>query len=183
MQEFRGGAFFQQEAFYAKRKCFPQVLLILVHRKDDESAFKSTFVGAADHLQAIHQGHADIQDSDVEMLLVSGTVDVSTPPRTLDEARPHFHKAQIVLLPEFSHVGDVESFQPAALERLINSYYDTGVADSSLYVYEPVSFKPGFSLTLAARVLVGGMVVVPALVLLGVFAAVRRVRRHRTIQT
>ncbi len=38
------------------------------------------------------------QESDVEMLLVNGTVDFSTPPTALDEARPHFHKAQMVLL-------------------------------------------------------------------------------------
>ena len=40
----------------------------------------------------------------MEMLLVNGTVDFSTPPTALDEARPYFHKAQMVLLPEFSHI-------------------------------------------------------------------------------
>jgi pimeloyl-ACP methyl ester carboxylesterase len=120
----------------------------------------------------------NIQDSDVEMLLVSGTVDVSTPPRTLDEARPHFHKAQIVLLPEFSHVGDVETLQPAALERLVTTYYDTGVADSSLYVYEPVSFKPGMSLTLIARLLVAAMILLPALLIVGFIVFIRGLRRR-----
>lgn len=84
----------------------------------------------------------EFQESDVEMLLVNGTVDFSTPPTALEEAKPYYHKAQMVLLPEFSHVGDVLNLQPKAFERLITSYYDSGVADDSFFVYQPLSFKP-----------------------------------------
>jgi len=30
--------------------------------------------------------------------------------------------------------------QPEAFQRLITSYFDTGVADDSLYVYQPLGF-------------------------------------------
>jgi len=123
----------------------------------------------------------EFQESDVEMLLVNGTVDFSTPPIALDEAKPYFHNAQMVLLPEFSHTGDVFTLQPEAFERLITSYYDTGVADDSLYVYQPLSFKPSMSLTVVAKLLVAAIVVLPALVILGLVLAVRRIRRRRTI--
>jgi hypothetical protein len=106
-------------------------------------------------------------------------VDFSTPPNALDEAKPYFHNAQLVLLPEFSHVGDVSHLQPEAFERLITSYYDTGVADDSLYVYEPLSFEPGLSLITAARILVAAMLLLPALIILGIALTVRRVRRRR----
>jgi hypothetical protein len=85
----------------------------------------------------------------------------------------------MVLLPEFSHVSDVENLQPEALERLITSYYDTGVADDSLFVYQPVSFEPGMSLTVVARILVAALIIAPALIILGVVAVVRRIRRRR----
>jgi pimeloyl-ACP methyl ester carboxylesterase len=130
--------------------------------------------------QMIPKDLREFQQTNVEMLLVNGTVDFSTPPTALDEAKPYFHRAQLVLLPEFGHIADVMTLQPAAFERLVTSYYDTGVADDSLFAYQPVSFKPGFSLTLAARVLVAGLVVIPALVLLGVFAVVSGVRRRRS---
>jgi pimeloyl-ACP methyl ester carboxylesterase len=133
-------------------------------------------------IELISKNLREIQESDAEMLLVNGTVDFSTPPTALDEAKPYFHKAQEVLLPEFSHVGDVTRLQPRAFERLITSYYDTGVADSSLYVYEPLSFKMGLSPTVLARLLLVAMVLLPALLILGIVLVVRRIRRRRTIQ-
>jgi pimeloyl-ACP methyl ester carboxylesterase len=131
-------------------------------------------------IELIPQNLREFQESDVEMLLVNGTVDFSTPPSALDEARPYFHKAQIVLLSEFSHVGDVRSLQPKAFERLVSSYYNTGVADSSLYVYEPLPFKPGMSPTLMAKLSVAAGVALPVLLGLGVVLGVRRVRRRLT---
>ena len=125
----------------------------------------------------------EFQETDVEMLLVNGTVDFSTPPIALDEARPYFHRAQMVLLPEFSHIGDVQTLQPEAFERLTTSYYDTGVADDSLFVYQPLSFEPGMSLTVVAKLLVAAMFVLPALLILGVLLVVRRIHRRRTTES
>lgn len=119
-------------------------------------------------LEMIPKSLREFQETDVEMLLVNGTVDFSTPPTALAEARPYFHKAQMVLLPEFGHITDVmTTLQPAAFERLVTSYYDTGVADASRYVYQPLSFKPGVGLTVVARLLVAAMLLLPGLLSLG----------------
>ena len=134
-------------------------------------------------LEMIPKDLREFQETDVEMLLINGTLDLSTLPSALDEAKPYFHKAQRVLLPEFGHTGDVQTFQPEAFERLITSYYDTGVADDSLYVYQPLSFEPGMRLTVIARLLVAAMVVLPALLILGVLLGVRRIRRRQTIKS
>lgn len=118
------------------------------------------------------------------MLLVNGAVDFSTPSNALAQAKPYYHNAQMVLLPEFSHIADVmETFQPKAFERLVTSYYDTGVADSGLYTYQPLSFVPSTSLTLIAKLLVSVMIVVPALFVLGIVFVARRLRRRRTETT
>ena len=132
-------------------------------------------------LELIPKDLREFQESDVEMLLVNGTVDFSTPLTAVDEARPYFHKAQMVLLPEFSHVDDVDTLQPKAFERLITSYYDTGVADDSLYVYQPLSFEPGMRLAVLAKLLVAAMVILPALLILGIILVLRRIRRRQTI--
>lgn len=134
-------------------------------------------------VELIRKDLRELQESDVEMLLVNGTLDFATPPTALDEARPYFHKAQMVLLPEFSHVGDVFTLQPEAFERLITSYYDTGVADDSLYVYQPLSFEPSMRLTVLARLLVAVMIVLPALLVLGMVLVVRRIRRRRIAES
>ena len=131
-------------------------------------------------IELIPQDLRELQETDVEMLLVNGTVDFSTPPTNMEEAKPYYRKAQFVLLPEYSHVGDLTGLQPAALERLVTSYYDTGVADDSLYVYQPISFKPGISFRTMAKLLVAALIVLPALVIWGVVSVVRRLRRRRT---
>ncbi len=125
----------------------------------------------------------NFQETDVDMLLINGTLDASTPPTALEEAKPYWHKAQMVLLPEFSHVGDVYNLQPQAFERLITSYYDTGVADRSLYVYEPLTFKPAMNMVLMAKLLVAAVIVLPALILLIVVLVVRGIRKRGVART
>jgi len=130
-------------------------------------------------VQLIPKELREFQESNVEMLLVNGTLDFATPPTALDEARPYYHKAQMVLLPEFSHVSDVFSLQPQALERLITSYYDTGVADDSLFVYQPLSFEVGMTLGRMAKLLAAALIVLPVLLILGVVLVVRLIRRRQ----
>lgn len=116
-----------------------------------------------------------LQESDVDMLVINGTLDFSTPPTALDEAKPYWHNAQFVLLPEFSHVSDVEALQPEAFQRLLTSYYDSGQADASLFAYQPVPFKSdGMSLATMAKLLVTAVIGIPLLLIGAVALIVRR---------
>ncbi|MFN2151203.1 MAG: alpha/beta fold hydrolase, partial [Anaerolineales bacterium] len=124
-----------------------------------------------------------LQESDVEMLVINGTVDFSTPPNALDEFKNYYHNAQTVLLPEFSHVGDVTSLQPEATARLITSYYDSGVADASLFEYQPINFKPGMSTTIMAKLFVGLMVIFPPLLIAVLVILFRRAQQARRSAT
>lgn len=133
-------------------------------------------------IELIPEDLREFQETDVEMLLVNGTLDFSTPPTALDEARPYYHKAQAVLLPEFGHIADVMTLQPDAFERLITSYYNSGVGDDSLFVYQPLSFKPSISLTVVAKVLVVLMAVLSVLLILGVVLIARRIRRRQAVK-
>ncbi len=132
-------------------------------------------------IELIPQQLRGFQESDVEMLLVNGTVDFSTPPTALEEAKPYWHRAQMVLLPEFSHVGDEYTLQQGAFERLITSYLDTGVGDASLYVYQPLSFKPAMSMVTLAKVLAAAVIIVPVVLVLVVVLIVRRIHRPKSV--
>ncbi len=82
-----------------------------------------------------------VQPSDVETLLVSGNIDFSTPAQfATDELLPFLSNGEQVILSEFGHTGDVWGMQPEATVRLLTSFYDTGVADASLYSYQPMDF-------------------------------------------
>ena len=120
--------------------------------------------------------YRQVHPSDVQTLLIGGSVDFSTPAQfARDELLPSLRNGKQVILSEQGHVSDFWSFQSKASERLLTSFYDTGTADDSLYVYLPMDFKPAMRFPLVAKILLGtGVLLVLALGL-----AVERIFRWR----
>ncbi len=82
------------------------------------------------------------QPSDVETLLVSGSIDFATPAEfATDELLPRLTNGKQVILSEMGHAQDVWNLQPQATEHLLTSFYDSGVVDDSLYTYVPMDFN------------------------------------------
>jgi pimeloyl-ACP methyl ester carboxylesterase len=103
--------------------------------------------------------YRQVQASDVETLLVSGTIDFSTPPRfATDELLPSLANGRQVILPEFGHSADFWEYQPEASTRLITTFYETGTVDDSLYATQQVDFDAGVqTFPTLAKVLLGTM--------------------------
>jgi pimeloyl-ACP methyl ester carboxylesterase len=121
-----------------------------------------------------------VRPSDVDMLLVSGNIDFSTPARfATEELLPFLINGRQVVLSEFGHTDDVWTLQPEATVRLLTSFFDTGVADSSLYDYQPMSFHVGLGLTEMAKLGVAAMVVLFFLLVALVWLVVWLARRRR----
>jgi len=79
--------------------------------------------------------------SDVETLLVSGSIDFSTAPQwSTDELLPVLSNGHQVILSEFGHTGDFWGLQPEARIHLLTTFYATGEVDDSLFTYEPMDF-------------------------------------------
>lgn len=117
--------------------------------------------------------------SDIETLMVSGSLDVSTPAENAkDDLLPLMPTARQVTLAEFSHAGDLLFLEPEASRRLIAGFYLTGDVDDSEFSYRPVDFRPGWkSYPLLAKALLGGAgAIILLFVWLGAFIA-RRIRR------
>ena len=148
----------------------------------------SLFVGGATQLSGgwpvapMPDEFCEVQPSDVETLLVSGSMDYSTPAQfATEELLPKLTNGQQVILSEYGHVSDIWSFQPEASMHLLTTFYDTGEADDSLFVYQPMNYDVGMmSFPLLAKVLVGLVILVPLLLIVGVWLIVRRVRRRRS---
>lgn len=120
-----------------------------------------------------------VQPSDVETLLISGSVDFSTPAQyATDELLPALRHGQQVIVAEAGHTGDLFGLQPAAIDRLLTSFYDTGVADDSLLTYVPMDFHVGLGFPLLAKLLVGGGLVLIAGVGAGLVWVIRRFQRR-----
>ena len=129
----------------------------------------------------IAEEYRQVQPSDVEILMVSGNIDFDTPVKYAKDLLPYLSNGQHVVLSEFGH-GEMLSLQPEASKRLLTTYFDTGVADESLFTYHPVDFSVGLGYPAMAKIgLVVVVLVVVGLVVL-VWFVVRRVRRRRAGQ-
>ena len=107
------------------------------------------------------------RDTDVETLLLSGSIDFSTPAQyATHELLPSLKKGQQVILSEMGHVGDVWNVQPEATESLLTNFYNTGKVDDSLHKYAPMDFKVRLGFPLLAKILLGtGIMLVVSLFL------------------
>jgi pimeloyl-ACP methyl ester carboxylesterase len=127
-----------------------------------------------------YAGYREMRPSNVETLLVGGTVDFSTPARVAtDEALPALPNSHQVVLAEFGHVSDFWDYQPDAGQRLMTAFFDRGAVDSSGFGPQEVDFDAGdLSLPVIAKILVGALagVALLAVALLGWMAV--RVRRR-----
>ena len=101
------------------------------------------------------------QSSDIETLIVNGTIDFHTPAQyATEELMPLLSKGQEVILADFGHVGDLYFIQPEAMERLLSSFFATGVADDSLFEHNTVNFDPGLGFPAIAKIGLGAIVTV-----------------------
>lgn len=105
--------------------------------------------------------------SDVQTLMLSGTLDVADPAENArNELLPLMKNARQVTLAEFAHAGDLMYYQADATRRVLTTFYNTGRVDASGFHYRPVNFDPGWKsfptiakALVAAALLAAGMAV------------------------
>jgi hypothetical protein len=120
-----------------------------------------------------------VRDSKVETLLIGGEVDFATPPqKATRELLPHLANGQQVVLPALGHSDDFWAHQTAAGTRLINTYFESGRVDTSLYTRMAVDFTPAFSHGAIAKIVLGVMLGLAALTVLSLLWMPIRVRVH-----
>lgn len=81
------------------------------------------------------------QYTDVESLIVSGSVDMATPVYKAIMLLPYLRRGLHVTLSERGHMDLVTDYSDA-FRRLMEGFYLEGTVDDSGFEYEPVSFKP-----------------------------------------
>jgi pimeloyl-ACP methyl ester carboxylesterase len=144
------------------------------------SLYHSAF-GAGWPTHLIPEQYLPLQTTDVETLLVSGSIDFSTPPQfATEELLPYLKDGQQVILKDIAHTETFWNRQYEARTHLMMTFYGSGEVDDSLYVYEAVDFVPGQTWGGLAKVLLGSVLAIIASLVTLVWFALRRMRR-RTI--
>jgi uncharacterized membrane protein YdfJ with MMPL/SSD domain/pimeloyl-ACP methyl ester carboxylesterase len=120
-----------------------------------------------------------VQRSNVETLLIGGTLDFATPPQVAtNELLPHLPNGHQVVLPELGHTTDFWTYQPEASSRLLNGFFDSGTVDESLYTPAKVDFTPEVTQTALAKGIAGTMLGLAALVVLSLVWMPYRVHKR-----
>ena len=105
-------------------------------------------------LDAIPDGLRRARPSDTQTLLVTSSVDPRAPAEYVThELLPNLSRAQQVVVAEAGH--ELLEIQPAAMQRLLTSFYETGVGDDTLYGYMPANFQASPGAPDLAKALVG----------------------------
>src|SRR6266508_565999 len=123
--------------------------------------------------------YSHVRTSEVETLLIGGALDFSTPPQVATkELLPYLPNGHEVVLPGLGHTGSFFAEQPEAGNRLINTFFDSGRVDDSLYKPSRVDFTPGPALTVLAKGIAGAMVGLALLTVLSLLWMPRRVHNR-----
>ncbi|HSK16102.1 MAG TPA: alpha/beta hydrolase, partial [Gaiellaceae bacterium] len=121
--------------------------------------------------------YGEVRRSDVETLLVGGTLDFATPPQVAtEELLPHLPNGSQVVLSELGHTVDFWTYQPEASTRLLTTFFDSGRVDDSLYEPAQVDFTPAVPLTLLAKSFAAAMVGLGLLTVISLLWMAIRVR-------
>jgi pimeloyl-ACP methyl ester carboxylesterase len=128
---------------------------------------------------ADENAYSQVLTSQVETLLIGGELDTSTPPQvTARELLPYLPNGHQVVVDGVGHTASFFAVQPEAGSRLINTFFDSGQVDDSLYRPEQVGFTPGITLTALAKILLGVMLGLALLTVLSMLWIARRVQKR-----
>ena len=126
--------------------------------------------------------YSRVRTSEVETLLVGGELDPMTPPQVATtQLLPYLPNGHEVVLPGFGHQLTVFEEQPEAGSRLINTFFDSGQVDDSLYVPASVDFTPALTFGAIAKITLGAMLALATLTVLSLLGMARRVRSQGRI--
>ena len=122
--------------------------------------------------------------SDVQTLMLSGSIDFSTPAEfARDELLPYLKNGEQYILSEYGHAGDIMNRKHSAFVRAITSYYALGEADISAYQAQKIDFTPAISFPQLAKIAIGCMagtiVLITGIVILARYLIRRRKMKRK----
>lgn len=138
-------------------------------------------------INPIPEEYRRLQYSDVETLMVNGSIDFATPAAyAKNELLPYLRNGKLIILAEMGHCDDVQGLQPDAFRHLVETFYLEGIVDDSKFHYQPMNFVPSQSLPGMAKkyvrgfALVGGGAVVALIFIIIILVGFikRRKKRH-----
>ncbi len=129
----------------------------------------------------IQEKYRTLNYINVETLLVSGNLDVSTPAKFAHvELLPYLARGKEVILSDFGHTGDFYSKQPEAAVQFIASYFDNGAIRDNLFEYQPFSFNTSTTFGTIMKIIAALFVVLPIILSVLLLVLINKIRKKKT---
>jgi pimeloyl-ACP methyl ester carboxylesterase len=101
---------------------------------------------------SIPEEYRKVQPSSVPTLMLSGSVDFSTPAEyATEQLLPLYTKGKQVIIKESGHTHDIWNVNRAATVHLITGFFDKGLTDDSLFSYAPMDFHVSWGFPVIAK--------------------------------
>ncbi len=124
-----------------------------------------------------------LRQSEVETLLLSGSVDFSTPAESATkELLPYLKNGKQVILSECGHVNDMWYINLQNTRLILTSFYDTGIPNTSLNSYVPMDFTVRWGFPIIAKIAFGAVILIGTALFAVVFWLIRRHQKRRAIK-
>jgi pimeloyl-ACP methyl ester carboxylesterase len=119
--------------------------------------------------------YSRVRDSNVETLVISGSLDLATPSADATrELMPHLPNGHQFVIRDLGHTTDFWSYDRRASSRLITTFLSSGAIDGSLYARHRIDFRPLVTDTRLAKGIAGTMVGLAAFAVLSLLWLWRR---------
>jgi pimeloyl-ACP methyl ester carboxylesterase len=124
-------------------------------------------------------GYDHVRPSNVDTLLIGGTLDFTTPPQVAaKELLPALPNGHQVVLAELGHAPDFWSYEKPAGTHLIATFLDSATVDDSLYTHNTIDFTPPLTFTALAKLILGVLAGLAGLTVVSLALMALRVRRR-----
>jgi hypothetical protein len=130
-------------------------------------------------IQMIPDSLQTFRNSDTETLIISGSVDFSTPPQYVKEFLPYLKNGKQIILSEFGHVGDLRYLRQQLSDRIITDYLNSGLVNESNIEYVPMDFRVSWGFPRIFKVALGVIVVIVIALIVGIVWLVKKIRRNK----
>jgi pimeloyl-ACP methyl ester carboxylesterase len=118
----------------------------------------------------VPEEYCTIERSNVETLLLSGSVDFSTPSENAAaELLPFLPNGKQVVLKEYGHVADIWNVEPAAVQKIVAEYFDSGTVDQAVVPSAPMDFSVAVGFPAISKIALTTVTILSAALLYGVY--------------
>jgi pimeloyl-ACP methyl ester carboxylesterase len=93
-------------------------------------------------MKMVAKEYRELRRSDMETLLISGELDISTPASNGKKLLRYLPNGHHTVLKNMGHLGDILGLQPNAYQHLVQHFLLTGQVDDSMFEYQPINFEP-----------------------------------------